>query len=57
MQSSIKASLGTDENSWTTFFLRHLGKIFMTAGLIGTGVYQYFKLTKKNASDGTKKPA
>lgn len=48
IQSSVKMSIASDENSWGVFFQKHFLKIIMTLGLVGTGVYQYFKLTAKS---------
>lgn len=38
-------NLSSEENSWAVFFQRHFLKVIMTIGLVGTGVYQYFKMT------------
>lgn len=46
IQSTLKASSG-DEDGWFAFFLRHSMKFMLTLGLIGTGAYQYWKMTKK----------
>jgi len=45
IQSSLKSSLIDDENSWTNYVLKHVLKVSMTFGLLGTGYYQYYKIT------------
>ena len=46
IQSSFKDPSAYDENSWTAFFVRNALKISMTMGLVGTGIYQYFRIKK-----------
>ena len=47
VQSTLNASNADDENSWSAYLMRNSLKIAMTAGLLGTGVYQYFQYQKK----------
>ena len=55
IQSSLKQQSDRDENSWSAWFMRHALKVTMTCGLLGTGVYQYFRITNEKKAAAAKK--
>ena len=44
VQSNLISAIQNDENSWIAIFRRNALGISMTIVLLGTGIYQYFKI-------------